>query len=110
MGYNKHIIPSVKEEILEFAKTEGEQYLGMPMTYTIIEQVKENLENLLKDQPEHIEAAVRETSEEVDVERTTKETSPRKEHLTKAQKERCGIKEALIQMIVNVDGIGMMFL
>merc|ERR1711981_406215 len=60
--YNKHIIPSVKEQILEFAKSEGEQFLGMPMTYSIIEQVKENLENLLKDQPEHIEAAVREPS------------------------------------------------
>ena len=93
--YNKHIIPSVKEEILEFAKTEGEQYLGMPMTYTIIEQVKENLENLLKDQPEHIEASVRETSEEVDVERTTKETSPRKEHLTKAQKRKMWNKGGL---------------
>ena len=36
--YNKHLIPSVKEQILEFAKSEAEQYLGMPMTFTIIEQ------------------------------------------------------------------------
>ena len=36
--YNKHLIPSVKEKILEFAKSEAEQYLGMPMTFTIIEQ------------------------------------------------------------------------
>ena len=26
--YNKHLIPSVKEQILEFAKSEAEQYLG----------------------------------------------------------------------------------
>ena len=74
----------------------GEQFLGMPMTYTIIEQVKENLENLLKDQPEHIEATVREPSEEVEVDRSTKETSPmKKEQLTKAQKRRMWNKGGL---------------
>ena len=93
--YNKHLIPSVKEQILEFAKSEAEQYLGMPMTFTIIEQVKENLENLLKDQPEQIEAPVRETSEEVEVERTNKDTSPKKEILTKAQKRKMWKKGGL---------------
>ena len=94
--YNKHLIPSVKKQILEFAKSEAEQYLGMPMTFTIIEQVKENLENLLKDQPEQMEAPVRETSEEVEVERTTKETSPlKKDALTKAQKRKMWNKGGL---------------
>ena len=94
--YNKHLIPSVKKQILEFAISEAEQYLGMPMTYTIIEQVKENLENLLKDQPEQMEAPVRETSEEVEVERTTKETSPlKKDALTKAQKRKMWNKGGL---------------
>ena len=27
--YNKHLIPTVKEQILEFAKSEAEQYLGI---------------------------------------------------------------------------------
>ena len=74
----------------------GHTNSGMPMTFTIIEQVKENLEDLLKDQPEQIEAPVRETSEEVEVERTTKETSPlKKEQLTKAQKRKMWNKGGL---------------
>ena len=34
---------------------EAEQYLGMSMTYSIFEWVRENLETLLEAQPETIE-------------------------------------------------------
>ena len=32
--------------------SEAEQYIGMSMTYTLVEYVKENLETLLVNQPE----------------------------------------------------------
>ena len=34
--------------------TEGEQYLGMSMTYSLFEYVKENFDKLLEEQPEQI--------------------------------------------------------
>merc|ERR1712062_965380 len=85
--YNKHVIPSVKSKISDFVRTEGEMYLGMSMTFTIFEQVKENIEDLLADQPDQIEIVneVREKLEDVDLHQT-KEKSPKKENLTKAQK------------------------
>jgi len=85
--YNKHVIPSVKSKISDFVKTEGEMYLGMSMTFTIFEQVKENIEDLLADQPDQIEIVneVSEKLEDVDLHQK-KEKSPKKENLTKAQK------------------------
>ena len=39
--YNKHVLPSVKEGILKAVKDEGDQLLGMSMTYSLFEWVKE---------------------------------------------------------------------
>lgn len=90
--YNQHIIPSVKSKILDFAKNEGEQFLGMSMTFSIFEQIKENLTDLLSEQPEELEVIkdVSEKMENLEVEESSKnrESSPKKEHLTKAQKRR----------------------
>lgn len=36
-------------------KTEAEQYLGMSMTYSLFEFVKEKFDELIKEQPEHEE-------------------------------------------------------
>merc|ERR1712062_578712 len=85
--YNKHVIPAVKSKIADFVKTEGEMYLGMSMTFTIFEQVKENIEDLLADQPDQIEIVneVSDKLEDVDLHQK-KEKSPKKENLTKAQK------------------------
>ena len=100
--YNKHIIPSVKQQIMEFVKQEAEPYLGMSMTYTIFEQVKENLETLLNDQPEemvikdlsedfsHLQAAEQNRDRSI-----SKEPSPKKKQLTKAQKRRMWNKGGL---------------
>merc|ERR1711862_233262 len=81
-------IPSVKSKISDFVKTEGEMYLGMSMTFTIFEQVKENIEDLLADQPDQIEIVneVSDKLEDVDLHQKQKEKSPKKENLTKAQK------------------------
>ena len=84
--YNKHLLPDVKTKILDYVKSEGDQYLGMSMTFTLFEQVKENIEDLLADQPDQIEA-VKEISEKLEeVEVFKKDKSPKKEQLTKAQK------------------------
>ena len=85
--YNKHLIPSVKSKICDFVKTEGEMYLGMSMTFTIFEQVKENLTDLLSDQPEtlQLDQEITEKLDEVELQ-PKKEKSPKKEQLTKAQK------------------------
>ena len=39
--YNKHLLPDVKAKISDYVKSEGEQFLGMSMTFTIFEQVNE---------------------------------------------------------------------
>ncbi|CAL4209513.1 unnamed protein product, partial [Meganyctiphanes norvegica] len=48
--YNKHILPCVKEKILSGLKEQAEANLGMSMTYTIFEWVKEVHEELLEEQ------------------------------------------------------------
>ncbi len=90
--YNKHLKAEVKEEILEAVKQEAEQYLGMSMTYTLFEYVKENLDKLLEKQPEAVDIPKDELSEAVESNLTIREEkgkSPvKKEQLTKAQKRR----------------------
>ena len=39
---------------IQAVTTEAEQFLGMSMTYSIFEFVKENVDNLLEEQPEQI--------------------------------------------------------
>lgn len=40
---------------MDLVKTEAEQYLGMSMTYSLFEFVKEKFDELIKEQPEHEE-------------------------------------------------------
>ena len=49
--YNNHLTSEVKEGIVKAVTEEGEQLLGMSMTYTLIEWAKENMETLLEKQP-----------------------------------------------------------
>ena len=91
--YNKHIFATVKDHIIHSVKTEAEQYLGMSMTYTIFEYVKENLDTLLADQPvEIIQSAVSDLTEKLtnaDLEEDQDSSkNVKKEQLTKAQKRR----------------------
>ncbi|KAJ1530690.1 hypothetical protein ONE63_005556 [Megalurothrips usitatus] len=90
--YNRNLLPSVKEEILKHIEEETEQYLGMPMTYTIFESVKEKLEDLLKEQPESLQS-VTASIDRMDLgasnlPETESKSKEKKEHLTKAQKRR----------------------
>ncbi len=98
--YNKHLLPDVKSAIVDSVKAEAEQYLGMSMTYSLIEFVKENLDGLLEKQPETIskdESADAVVAEVLEQNLVLKEKSPVKktEQLTKAQKRRMWDKGGL---------------
>merc|ERR1719370_1693434 len=100
--YNKHVLPSVKEGILKAVKDEAEQFLGMSMTYSLFEWVRESLDTLLENQPETLQIvcdeieklAVKESSEEPE----EAKQKVKKEQLTKGQKraawKKGGMNEA----------------
>ena len=50
--YNDHVLAEVKAKVLEKIGAECEAYLGMSMTYSVFEWVKENLDDLLDGQSE----------------------------------------------------------
>uniref|UniRef100_T1J2I9 RWD domain-containing protein n=1 Tax=Strigamia maritima TaxID=126957 RepID=T1J2I9_STRMM len=60
--YNKHVSLKVKESIINKINEEADQYLGTAMTYTLIEWVKENADDLLADQPDDGESLVNQES------------------------------------------------
>lgn len=87
--YNRNLLPPVKEAIVKHTESEAEEYLGMPMTYTIFESIKEKLDDLLKEQPESLQS-VTASMERVQLGACSLETEKKekKEQLTKAQKRR----------------------
>lgn len=98
--YNRHLLSCIKAEILKSVEEEAQQYLGMSMTYTLFEHVKENVDTLLANQTE-IEIAADDRSlcdtlEEASLQDdASRGKSPRKEQLTKAQKRRMWDKGGL---------------
>merc|ERR1711923_349664 len=89
--YNKHLVPEVKQEIIKAVTEEAEQFLGMSMTYSLFEWVRESLDTLLANQPETIETVCEEivtkcsvTEEDAGDGGGTKKV--KKEQMTKAQK------------------------
>ena len=53
--YNKHLLAGVKTAVLAALQEEAEQYLGMGMTYTLFEWMREQLDTLLATQPETLQ-------------------------------------------------------
>lgn len=92
--YNKHLVPTVKEKILTAVRAEAEQFLGMSMTFSIFDYVKENFDSLVADQPEdnqHASSNVGDLSESMGSAQIGDDASSKaqkKEQLTKAQKRR----------------------
>ncbi|XP_065355664.1 RWD domain-containing protein 4 [Calliphora vicina] len=92
--YNRNILSPVKLAIQAALKEEAEQWLGCGMTYTLFECLKERIDELTAEQPEH--AAV----QSIDLDKVgvsaiqisdnadTGKKEPKKEQLTKAQKRR----------------------
>ncbi|XP_059141128.1 RWD domain-containing protein 4-like [Physella acuta] len=85
--YNKHVIPSVKEAVKAGLLQQTEDLMGMSMTFSLFEWVKDNLDSLLSEQPETpiISAPTQETVDESDDSPAKKD---KKEQLTKSQKRR----------------------
>ncbi|XP_054715096.1 RWD domain-containing protein 4-like [Uloborus diversus] len=50
--YNNKLLPDVKKSIVDAILKEAEMHIGMPMTYTLIEWVKDCSEKLAESQPE----------------------------------------------------------
>lgn len=46
---------NLKEKIIELVLKEAEQYLGMSMTYSLFEFIKEKFDELLEEQPEAVD-------------------------------------------------------
>lgn len=97
--YNNHVSDGVKESIIKAVTEEAEQNLGMSMTYTLFEWVKENQESLLDKQPDfvavvtdNLEKTVLKDSSEEPEEKRKKE---KKEQLTKGQKRNAWKKGGL---------------
>jgi len=92
--YNKHLLPDCSEHIKSTVLAEAEQFLGMSMTYSLFEFVKENFDSLIELQPEVIETVCDKVEklkvEDDDEENSAAEKSKTKKNtqLTKAQKRR----------------------
>jgi len=90
--YNKHLVPEVKISIIKAVTEEAEQFLGMSMTYSLFEWVRESIETLLENQPETIQTVCEEietkcsVTEETEADQNTAKAKVKKEQLTKAQK------------------------
>ncbi|XKL61169.1 hypothetical protein PGB90_008226 [Kerria lacca] len=93
--YNKHLGPFEKKFISDKINEKAQQYLGVAMTYTLIELVKDNLNSWftevyqqrpIKSFPE-IEEILPDVISQMHVSESIKK-EPKKEQLSKAQKRR----------------------
>ena len=48
--FNRDISPAIKESVISAVNEEAEQYLGMSMTFSLVEYLKENFDTLMADQ------------------------------------------------------------
>jgi len=97
--YNKHVLPTVKEGIIKAVKDEADQFLGMSMTYSLFEWVKESIDTLLESQPESLQTVCDEV-EKLSVKDSSEEPEEgkqkvKKEQLTKSQKRNMWKKGGL---------------
>lgn len=88
--YNKHIIEHVKTKIINGLKEQVEDLLDTAMTYTLFEWVKENYDDLVREQPD---APLANTKSDADFRQSevmddSLKKKERKEQLTKHQKRR----------------------
>ncbi|XP_056638710.1 RWD domain-containing protein 4 isoform X2 [Diorhabda sublineata] len=86
--YNKHIVTHVKQKVVETLSNEAEQYLGMSMTYSLFEFLREKFEELINEQPDEPEKMGIEKLCISETEQQGTFKKERKEQLTKAQKRR----------------------
>ncbi|XP_065351592.1 RWD domain-containing protein 4 [Cloeon dipterum] len=92
--YNKHLIAEVRQHIVDEVSKEAANNIGMGMTYTLFEWVKERLDELVSAQPDSIAEAVSsrlviaDTQEQESISGGAAVPKARKEALSKAQKRK----------------------
>ncbi|XP_018324434.1 RWD domain-containing protein 4 [Agrilus planipennis] len=89
--YNKHITNSLKNKIIKLVSDESQEFLGMSMTYSLFELVKERFDDLIKEQPDEEPTTVEDNIHKLSLSEPLEEQKkkqPKKEQLTKAQKRR----------------------
>jgi ubiquitin-protein ligase len=64
--YNKHVVKPLKDKIVSLVLEEADQYLGMSMTYTLFEFLKERFDTLIAEQPENPETSEKSVTVEQD--------------------------------------------
>lgn len=90
--YNRNVLPSVKNKVVDLMSNEAEQFLGEAMTYSLIECIKEKFDELMQEQPDTLVQEVSDSVEKVSLtenkEDMVSKKAPKKEQLSKAQKRR----------------------
>eukprot|EP00095_Tigriopus_kingsejongensis_P001649 maker-scaffold801_size95070-snap-gene-0.19 protein:Tk01649 transcript:maker-scaffold801_size95070-snap-gene-0.19-mRNA-1 annotation:"rwd domain-containing protein 4a" len=97
--YNRHLLPEVKAAIQTAVTAEAEAMVGMSMTYTLFEYIKEHFDELLAQQPDVIqavtEALAKVKTDDDDADSGNKSQKKKDQQLTKAQKRRMWDKGGL---------------
>uniref|UniRef100_A0A8R1U1L9 RWD domain-containing protein n=1 Tax=Onchocerca volvulus TaxID=6282 RepID=A0A8R1U1L9_ONCVO len=91
--YNRHILSKVKNDIKARLLAEAKRYVGMAVTFTLFEYIRENFEDLVKDQVEIYETGnceMNDNGSEITREDEVQEITDgvKKMQMTKAQKRR----------------------
>ncbi|RUS71592.1 hypothetical protein EGW08_020653 [Elysia chlorotica] len=88
--YNNHVIKTVKDAVKTGVLQQAEELLGMSMTFSLFEWVKDNLDSLLADQPD-APVAQTQASSSVSEDKgpvTASAIKEKKETMSKSQKRR----------------------
>lgn len=87
--YNKHIVPEVKNHVIQSVLERAQEMLDMAMTFSLFEFAKENCDELLSSQPDILPQSVADEKQaQVCYTEATTKVKEKKEHLTKAQKRK----------------------
>ncbi|KAK0058723.1 RWD domain-containing protein 4 [Biomphalaria pfeifferi] len=86
--YNKHVVPVVKETVKTGLTHQAEELLGMSMTFSLFEWVKDNLETLLADQPNAPAVLTQQAPAVEEESEDAPQKKEKKEQMTKSQKRR----------------------
>ncbi|GAB0097183.1 RWD domain-containing protein [Sergentomyia squamirostris] len=86
--YNRNLVQSVKDAIRSVLEQEAQHWLGCAMTYSLIECLRDRVDELTVEQPDSTVKSVQELTEEVEKLQASSSKPAKKEQLTKAQKRR----------------------
>ncbi|XP_014662323.1 PREDICTED: RWD domain-containing protein 4-like isoform X2 [Priapulus caudatus] len=86
--FNKHISDQVKTTVVTKVEEYAEEWIGSAMTYTLLEFVKENSEELMADQPDELVPLMAEVTIKGDNDILEKKIKEKKEQLSKSAKRK----------------------